>query len=93
MFKKDYRALSHGCIRVELAVNLAFQLSIPDSTKYPVDSIQYWLDSKTKKQLNLSEKIPVYIRYNLCEVKEGKLYFFEDIYNYFDRNMNVNTPL
>lgn len=93
LFKKDYRALSHGCIRVEQAVNLAFQLSIPDSTKYPVDSIQYWLDTKTKKQLNLSEKIPVYIRYNLCGVKEGKLYFFEDIYNYFDININLNTSL
>lgn len=83
LFKKDYRALSHGCIRVEQAVKLAYQIAIPDSVKYPADSIKHWLDTKTKKQVDLSIKLPVYIRYNLCEVKNGELIFYEEIYNYY----------
>ena len=82
LFKKDFRALSHGCIRVEQAVNLAYQISIPDSIKYPADSIGHWLAVKTKKQIDLSKKLPLYIRYNLCEVKDGVLLFYEDIYDY-----------
>lgn len=86
LFKKDFRALSHGCIRVEQAVNLAYQISAPDSIKYPADSIKHWLNTKIKKQINLSSKIPLYIRYNLCDVRNGELIFYEDIYNYYTDN-------
>ncbi len=82
-FKKDYRALSHGCIRVEQAVNLAYQIANPDSVKYPADSIKHWLNTKTKKQIDLSKKLPVYIRYNLCDIRNSELIFYEDIYKYY----------
>ncbi len=86
LFKKDFRALSHGCIRVEQAVNLAYQISYPDSVKYPADSIKHWLSTKTKKQINLSTKIPLFIRYNLCDIRNGEIIFYEDIYNYYTEN-------
>ena len=88
LFKKDYRALSHGCVRVEQAVKLAYELAVPDSITYPADSIKHWLDAKIKRQINLSKKVPLYIRYNLCEVKNGELIFYEDIYSYFDTKSN-----
>ncbi|HAP01565.1 MAG TPA: hypothetical protein DCQ93_06545 [Bacteroidetes bacterium] len=83
LFKKDYRALSHGCIRIEKAVALAYQLAKIDSVKYPTDSISTWFGKKMKKQVNLKETVPVYIRYNLCEVVNGKIVFYEDIYREF----------
>ncbi|MEI7801706.1 MAG: L,D-transpeptidase family protein [Bacteroidota bacterium] len=82
LFKKDFRALSHGCVRVEQAVKLAYELAKQDSIKYPTDSIKHWLDFKIKKQVDLKQHVPLYIRYNLCEVKNGKLIFYEDIYDY-----------
>ena len=82
LFKKDFRALSHGCIRVEQAVQLAYSLALSDSVKYPADSITHWLSTKTKKQINLTARVPVYIRYYLCDVRDGELIFYEDIYSY-----------
>ncbi|MFM7839690.1 MAG: hypothetical protein ACKO6K_08980, partial [Chitinophagaceae bacterium] len=46
----------------------------------PVDSLQSWILNKQKQTLPLRCRIPVYFRYFTCEVRQGHLRFYEDIY-------------
>jgi murein L,D-transpeptidase YcbB/YkuD len=49
--------------------------------KYNTDSIQNWLASKEKKTIMVKNKIPLFIRYFTCEGRDGKIIFYDDIYN------------
>jgi L,D-transpeptidase YcbB len=88
LFKRDSRALSHGCVRVEQWQKLAYYISSLDSINYsadadrvPSDSIKTWLQRKEKHTVKVKSKIPVYFRYFTNTVKNGRIVFFEDIYN------------
>lgn len=88
LFKNDKRALSHGCVRVQEWEKLTYYISTLDSTNYEddpsrmvSDSIRMWLDRKEKHVLKVKTKLPVYFRYFTAVGKNGKLVFFEDIYN------------
>ncbi len=88
LFKNGYRALSHGCVRVQdwekLAIyitqNDSINLKIGDTLQYTADSIKNWVAAKEHRRLEVKNKIPIYIRYFSCEGIEGKIKFFEDIY-------------
>lgn len=81
LFKNAYRALSHGCIRVQQWDSLAMYLIKDDTLRYNMrDSVQTWLDMQEKKQVSLARRIPIYIRYFSAAVKDDKLLFYEDIY-------------
>lgn len=74
LFKRNFRALSHGCIRMEKAVDLAKYLA-------PVPAkIDKMLELKARQTINLSHLIPIHIRYLTCEVVNGTLNFYNDIY-------------
>jgi len=45
------------------------------------DSIFTWLKKKEKHVVPVRNRIPVYIRYFTCEGKDGKIVFYDDIYN------------
>ncbi|MEO7084198.1 MAG: L,D-transpeptidase family protein [Gemmatimonadaceae bacterium] len=76
LFKKDVRAFSHGCIRVENPSALA-QWALGWSAER-VDSLMHGTtDNKTVK---LQSKIPVYIVYFTTYVRDGQLYFGNDLY-------------
>jgi murein L,D-transpeptidase YcbB/YkuD len=47
----------------------------------PVDSVQLWLEKKEKHVVSINNRIPVFIRYFTCAGQNGKIVFFEDIYN------------
>lgn len=88
LFKNDKRALSHGCVRVQEWEKLTYYISTLDSTNYEddpsrmvSDSIRVWLERKEKHVLKVKSKLPVYFRYFTAAGKNGKLVFFEDIYN------------
>ncbi len=88
LFKRDSRALSHGCVRVEQWAKLTYYISALDSANYaadadrvPSDSIKTWLQRKEKHVVRVKSKLPVYFRYFTNSVKNGKIVFFEDIYN------------
>ena len=74
LFRKKTRMFSHGCIRMEKALELAKYLA-PDPEK--VDSK---LRLKERYTINLSKPIPIYTRYFTCEYIHDKLNFYEDIY-------------
>ena len=88
LFKNAKRALSHGCVRVQEWEKLTYYISALDSANYEFDpsrvesdSIKAWLERKEKHIIKVKTKLPVYFRYFTAAGKEGKLIFFEDIYN------------
>jgi len=77
LFKKDVRAFSHGCIRVEKPAELAQWVLGWDAAR--VDQAMH--NGPDNKQVNLPHKIPVYIVYFTTYVDNGKLYFGNDLYD------------
>lgn len=88
LFKNNFRALSHGCVRVQEWEKLAFyfarndSISTPrkDSLRYTSDSIRNWISHKERHRIDIKTQVPLYIRYFSCEGKDGKVVFFDDIY-------------
>lgn len=86
-FKNGFRALSHGCVRVQEWQKLAYFIMQHDSLQHLNDSIPFsrdslnaWLTRKERHIIPIKNTIPVYVRYFTCEPKEGKLRFYDDIY-------------
>jgi len=77
LFKKDVRAFSHGCIRLEKPAELAeFVLG------WPMDKIESQMhDGPNNHTVGLPHKIPVYITYFTTYVADGQLYFGNDLYS------------
>ena len=76
LFDKDVRAFSHGCIRVENPVGLAAWVLGWDEGKVR-DAEQ----GKDNNWVKVPRKIPVYIEYATAYVKDGQLYFGNDLYH------------
>ncbi|MEP6948039.1 MAG: L,D-transpeptidase family protein [Ginsengibacter sp.] len=89
LFKNSSRALSHGCVRVQNWEQLAFYIARNDSLmqtdtnklSYNVDSIKTWLANKDRKRIIVKNKLPLFIEYFTCEVKNNKIIFYDDIYD------------
>jgi murein L,D-transpeptidase YcbB/YkuD len=76
LFKKDVRAFSHGCIRLEKPAELA-QWALG----WPADRVREAMENgANNKQVNLPRKIPVYIVYFTAFVEDGQLAFGNDLY-------------
>jgi len=88
LFKNSFRALSHGCVRVQEWDKLAYYIANNDSVnskpgevlKYTSDSIKSWIANKERHRMDVKNKIPLFIRYFSCEGKDGKIRFYDDIY-------------
>ena len=76
LFKKDIRAFSHGCIRLEKPDQMAqFVLG------WDMDKIHEAMNSgPDNKTVTLKQPIPVYITYFTAFVTDGQLYFGNDLY-------------
>jgi murein L,D-transpeptidase YcbB/YkuD len=81
LFDKDVRAFSHGCIRVEKPSELAQWVLGWDQAK--VD--QAMREGKDNQQIKLPKKIPVYIAYGTAYMRDGQLYFGNDLYHRDDQ--------
>lgn len=87
-FAFDSRAFSHGCVRVQEWEEMAYYImnnenSLSTNSKVkpiPVDSLTHWLEIKEKHSIPIRSKVPVFIRYFTCEVNDGQISFFQDIY-------------
>jgi murein L,D-transpeptidase YcbB/YkuD len=80
LFSKSSRALSHGCVRVKEWQKLADFLVREDTVKHPPDTLRAWIKRQEKHIVTGFPKLPVYIRYFTCEGKDGKIRFYDDIY-------------
>ena len=76
LFNKDVRAFSHGCIRLQHPDSLAqFVLG------WPIDSVHREMEQgRDDHRVNLKRKIPVYIVYFTTYLRDGDLYFGNDLY-------------
>jgi murein L,D-transpeptidase YcbB/YkuD len=88
LFDREFRSLSHGCVRVQEWSKMANYLLSYDSISYKKkdslravrDSIAVWLEKKEKHTISFKNRIPVYFRYFSCEGKGGTIIFYDDIY-------------
>lgn len=81
LFKREMRALSHGCVRLEKFIDFAKFLIRDDSIKYPFDSLKMDLLKEEQKYIYIKHPIPIYINYFSAEVDDdNKLFLFMDIY-------------
>jgi murein L,D-transpeptidase YcbB/YkuD len=85
-FGNSYRAISHGCVRVKEWGKLADYLVRNDSLRIPPDTIRAYITRGEKHMFSGFHKLPLYMRYFTCEGKNGKIIFYEDIYDE-DRNL------
>ena len=76
LFAKDVRAFSHGCIRLEKPEEMAQWVLgwTPEQVKNAMESGP---DDRTVK---LKQKVPVYIVYFTTVIRDGRLYFGNDLY-------------
>jgi len=76
LFKKDVRAFSHGCIRLEKPDEMAAYV-----LGWDMDRVHAAMNGSDNKTITLPRKIPVYITYFTTYVNDdGKLYFGNDLY-------------
>ncbi|MFT3737258.1 MAG: L,D-transpeptidase family protein [Breznakibacter sp.] len=84
-FTRQFRALSHGCVRVQDPRYLATLLL--DSTS--VNQMDKQLDNHTSGHIALKKEIGVCLRYITCDVlANGSLVKYNDVYrqDFFDRH-------
>ncbi|MDB4917927.1 MAG: ErfK/YbiS/YcfS/YnhG family protein [Gemmatimonadetes bacterium] len=82
LFNKDVRAFSHGCIRVEKPTELAQWVLGWDAARVQ----QAMADgSPDNTSIKLPRKLPVYITYGTAYVRDGQLYFGNDLYHRDDK--------
>jgi len=80
LFQKDVRAFSHGCIRVEKPSELAQWVLGWDDAR--VEAAMHGTDNNAVK---VPQKIPVFITYGTAYIRDGQLYFGNDLYDRDDK--------
>jgi len=81
LFDKDVRAFSHGCIRVEKPIELAEWVLGWDAAKVQ----QAMEQGPDNTPVKLPRKLPVYITYGTAYIRDGLLYFGNDLYHRDDK--------
>jgi L,D-transpeptidase YcbB len=76
LFAQDDRAASHGCIRLERPAELAQWVLGWDASRVEA-AMQSGGDNRG---VRLPQKIPVYIVYFTAYLRDGELYFADDLY-------------
>ena len=82
LFFREGRALSHGCIRLEMPEELA-RYMLRDKPEWTDDKIKEAMYAGEEKHVALKEKVPVHIVYFTVWPKgDGDVDLFDDIYGY-----------
>jgi murein L,D-transpeptidase YcbB/YkuD len=77
LFDKDVRAFSHGCIRVQQPAELAEYVLGWDAGRVQ----EAMSTGKDNQYVRLAHKLPVYIVYLTTYIRDGQLYFGNDLYD------------
>ena len=88
LFAKDFRAQSHGCMRVEKPVELAKRL-LRDDPAWPESRIDEVLASDGPTlEVRLTRPVPVYVFYwTVLSDEQGQVGFRQDVYGWDKRLM------
>lgn len=81
LFSDDYRAYSHGCIRLENPLDFADHLLTHVDQDNLYKTIKPMVKSEKTKEIKFTKPVDIHIRYYTCEVDESNnIYFYQDIY-------------
>lgn len=81
LFTDPERAASHGCVRLEMPIDLAVELLRDDSGKWDREAIEEAIRDGATKRVPVSYKMPVVITYQTVFVSErGEINFRPDVY-------------
>jgi L,D-transpeptidase YcbB len=88
LFKNGVRSLSHGCVRVQewqkladyIIRNDSINLKKGDTLVCNTDSLRNWLAEKANRKVDVINKMPLFVRYIGCELVNGSIKFYDDIY-------------
>jgi murein L,D-transpeptidase YcbB/YkuD len=88
LFGNSYRALSHGCVRVQQWQKLAGLVLQKDSLSRVgkdslinfTDSISHWISINKRQVIKIKNRLPLFIRYFSVTADQNKLVFHNDIY-------------
>jgi L,D-transpeptidase YcbB len=79
-FTADYRALSHGCVRVQHPEILADYLVREYSSNYEMD-VMGMISKGTRREIALIRPADLFIHYLTCQADENfNIFFYNDIY-------------
>ena len=82
LFKKDFRAFSHGCVRIAEPRSLLETIS-SFNENIKMDKADKILKGKRKVQYNIKNKLPIYLIYLTAGMNDdNQLEFRNDIYRY-----------
>jgi len=81
LFDKDLRAFSQGCIRIEKPAEFAQWVLGWDAQR--VEGMMN--GSSDNQSVRVPRKIPVYITYGTTYIRDGQLYFGNDLYDRDDK--------
>ena len=81
LFARPYRALSHGCIRLEQPMELAAYLLRREGRPVQLPSEAACARQPRPHDVRLTHGLPLYIRYATCAAERGRLVFYPDIYH------------
>ncbi|MDJ0447338.1 L,D-transpeptidase family protein [Methylocystis sp. JR02] len=91
LFDRDYRFLSHGCVRVEGVYDLASWLLDETSRDWTPDALRDAIDSGRSEKIRLSQSVPVaWVYMTGWAEDDGPAFFRHDIYN-LDRGARSPT--
>lgn len=83
-FRKGYRALSHGCVRVQDALGLAKTLLARDNNRIRWGVARSILSSRRETPVQLNRPVAIHLEYRLVGAStDGHLRFYPDIYRRF----------
>jgi L,D-transpeptidase YcbB len=88
LFNKKERAFSHSCIRVEQAQELAVLILKNDRSAQLIPALNKAMRAQLTKNISLKKPLPIKITYLTCEVKEGLVITYPDIYN-LDKSLEM----
>jgi murein L,D-transpeptidase YcbB/YkuD len=81
LFEKDFRAFSHGCVRVDNPLDFAEAILPVAAPKWNSARLSK-LYGGAERWVNLDKNIPVHLLYFTVSIdSEGKMTYFEDIYS------------
>ncbi|UOQ97216.1 L,D-transpeptidase family protein [Hymenobacter sp. 5317J-9] len=80
-FKRPYRALGHGCIRMEHPLQLAdYLLRGADSLRATLPTEAELAAAPVPRRVTAERAVPLHVRYATCAVVGGQLRFYPDVY-------------